>query len=221
MVATYQDGATVAELAVSFGCGKSRMCTALKDAGVTFDPGARIAKKMTGRPGVRAGAKHTEESKRKMSETRMGRPGTRFGPHSAETLSKISAGTKGKNMRYSPEQRKELEQMRARAKRFVRRTLAATGRRKEIPSEQYLGYSRHELLTWLGQKPFADAEVDHYVPVVEFFRRGITDPAVVNALVNLRWLSSAQNKLKSDTLPADTEQVITACLAAAGKGLPA
>lgn len=211
MLTMYESGKSAADLAASFGCGKSTICKTLKEAGVAMNRSRSIAAKMKGKPGARLGATHSDETRKAMSASRKGRPGTRFGPHSAETLAKISAGTRGKNLRYSPERRAELERLRSTMKRFVRRVLNATGARKSIPSEQYLGYSRHQLHAHLGPRPAPDAEIDHYVPVAEFFRRGITNPAVINALPNLRWLSSADNKAKSDFVPADAEAVIAQC----------
>lgn len=211
MISLYESGKSASDLANVFACGKSTICRVLKETGVAMNRSRSISTKMTGKPGARLGARHSAETRKAMSESRKGRPGTRFGHHSPETLAKISAGTRGKNVRYTPEQRAELERLRSAMKRFVRRTLNATGMRKSIPSEQYLGYSRHELRAHLGPRPTPDAEIDHYVPVVEFFRRGVTNPAVINALPNLRWLSPAENKAKADSVPADADAVIARC----------
>lgn len=206
------EGKSTRDIAKVFGCGKSTVSTLAKSLDIQLDGARSISLKMTGRVGHRLGKKHSEQTRLLISETNTGRPGTRFGKHSPETIAKISAATKGKNVRYTPEQKAQVEKMRQSCKRFVRRTLLATGRRKTIPSEQYLGYSKHDLLAWLGPKPFSTAEIDHYVPVVEFFRRGIYNPAVVNALPNLRWISSSENKAKSASVPSDADSVIEKCL---------
>lgn len=215
MVTLARANVSTRDLAARFGAGRSRIAKELKSAGVELDRGRAISLKMLGKPGARLGARHTPEAKALMSARLKGRPGTRFGPISEETRARISAGTKGKNVRYTPEQRAALERMRQLGKRLVRRVLNASGSRKSLPSEQYLGYTKHQLLQHLGPKPTHTAEVDHYVPVVEFFRRGIVAPSVVNALPNLRWLESTENKKKSDTVPPDAERVIAECLAAA------
>jgi hypothetical protein len=211
MLRLHASGKSARDIAPIFGCGRSTICEILKSNGSDMNPSRFISAKMLGKK-IRLGARHTSQTREAMSKARKGRPGTRFGPHSPETLAKISAATKGKNLRYTPEQKLQIEQMRARLKRLVRRTLLAAGTRKKIPSEAYLGYSKHELLAHLGPKPAHDSEIDHYVPVVEFFRRGIFDASVVNALPNLRWLSSLENKIKGSSLPDDAEGVISACM---------
>ena len=206
-----ESGTSTRDLAAMFGAGRSRIAAELKNAGIKLNAGLAISLKMRDKPGCRLGAKHSPETRALMSAQRKGKPGTRFGPISEETRARISASTKGKNTKYTPEQRAELEAMRSRSKRMVRRTLLATGRRKLIPSEVYLGYSKHQLMAHLGPKPSQTAEIDHYVPVVEFFRRGITAPALVNALSNLRWLEGAENKKKGDSVPDDAERVVEDC----------
>lgn len=213
MIKAHEEGTSAKDIAAAMGCSKSTVCERIESAGVKMDRARSISKKMTGRPGSRRGARHTEESKAKMSAANNGRPGTRFGPHSTETLKKISDGTKGKNVLYTPEEKRRVESLRTLLKRIVRRTLSASGKRKSIPSERYLGYSKTELHAHLGNRPDG-CDLDHYVPIAEFIRRGITDPAVINARVNLRWLESSKNKIKSDTLPKDTERVIALCLQA-------
>jgi hypothetical protein len=132
--------------------------------------------------------------------------------HSPKTLARISAATKGKNVKYMPEEKKQRESIRQASKRFLRRVLKASGRRKEIPSEQYLGYTNAALVAHLGPKPSDDSHIDHYVPIAEFLRRGIKSPEVINALPNLRWLGGDANRRKSASVPADADSVIAICL---------
>jgi len=195
----YQDGASFQDFANELGCGKNTIRAALLAIGVQPDVRRSIGAKAKGRPSPRKGVTHTVESRAKMSVARRGRAGTRFGPHSAETLAKISAGTKGKNIKYTPEQWRHIESIRQSCKRFVRRVLSASGKRKTTPSQQLLGYTTAQLWARLGPRP-EGAHLDHIVPMADFFRRGIFDPAVINALDNLQWLPGAENRRKSDKL---------------------
>lgn len=215
MVAMASAGKSSRDIASAFHFGRTTVITILAREGVKLSASTSISIKATGRPSKRLGTTHTEESRRKMSTSLMGRPPGRTGPHTPETIAKISAATKGKNVLYTPEQRRELEAMRGRCKRFVRRTLLATDTRKSTPTELCLGYSKHQLLEHLGPKPAPDSEIDHIVPVVEFFRRGITSPAAVNALVNLQWLPMVENRVKSDKLPENVDLLVSQCLLAA------
>ena len=112
-----------------------------------------------------------------------------------------------------------MQYSRSLLKRLVRRILLASGKKKLIPSEQYVGYTKRELLNHLGGTRNKDMHVDHVVPVTEFFRRGIFDPAIINALPNLRLVSALINRAKSDTVPMDAEDIIRACIAEAERRL--
>lgn len=187
---------------------------ALRREGISLDKGKHfMSMAAMGRKSPRNGVKRSLESIEKQKATRKAnaKPARSGYKHSAETIAKISAGTKGKNVKYTQEQRVELQRLRDLCKRLIRRILKLSGRRKEAPTEVLLGYSRHDLGKHLGPILIGH-DVDHKVPVVEFFRRGIKDPAVINALPNLQQLPSSVNKLKSDTLPVDTEEIISMCL---------
>lgn len=213
---TYESGVSFGDIAKQHACATNTIRSVLLAVGVAPDPRRSLSIKAMGRPSPRRGAKWTEETRAKFIATRASMPHRgRTGPHSAETIAKISAATKGKNVRYTPEQRRHNEAVRQACKRFVRRVLSASGKRKVIPSEQYVGYSNAQLVAHLGPRPDG-AHIDHYVPVAEFLRRGIAEPKVINALVNLRWLDGAENQRKSDRVPLDADAVVAACLRAAG-----
>lgn len=91
---------------------------------------------------------------------------------------------------------------------------------KVIPSQAYLGYSGVELSAHLGPRP-DDSHLDHYVPVVEFIKRGIVAPSVINAQPNLGWLPAAVNRSKSARVPADADRIVALCIADAAKRLTA
>lgn len=133
--------------------------------------------------------------------------------HSAETIAKISFATKGKNVRFAPEEKIRRERVRQACKRFLKRVLQATGSRKTTPTQCMLGYSAAELSAHLGALEAGD-HIDHIVPVAEFFRRGIYDPAIINALPNLQVLSADENRRKGAKVPGNAEEIIGLCLAA-------
>lgn len=202
------------DLAKDYGLSYGTVRKALLSKGVELTNGKlSITRKATGRVSPMLGVKRTTESIEKQVATRLrnAKPARSGYSHSPETRAKISAATTGKNVKYSDEDRKRLESLRQVCKRFVRRTLAAKGVKKEGTSSSLLGYTPIELNEHLGMRP-KDGEVDHIVPIVEFFRRGIHDVMVINALPNLRWLSSAENKRKSDTVPANVDDMVDVCL---------
>lgn len=75
-----------------------------------------------------------------------------------------------------------------------------------MATERALGYTSRELrahiesqfqpgMSWSARGSF---HIDHRTPVAEFFRRGVYDPVVINALSNLQPLTPAQNRKKAD-----------------------
>lgn len=227
MGAQYANGASLSDIASKFGVAKNTVRKVLLGNGVTFTEAAkrrRISVKAQGRPSARKGVVLSESTKAKMVATKQARN------YPTSTYSrKFSAATKEK-MRQSALQRwaenirrreekaaakvvrsrdeiRQVERIRMLCKRLVRRVLKATGKRKEIPSEKYLRYSKKEFLQVVGGRP-AGYELDHIVPVSEFLRRGITDPAIINALCNLRYIPKEENRKKSDVLPAEAEYLI-------------
>lgn len=186
----------------------------LKSKGVDLSLGKHfISNKAVGRTSPMKGKVRSQESILKQVSTRKenGKPARSGYKHSEETLRKISAATKGKNVRYTDEEKAQLQKCRSACKRMLRRVLQFKGTTKCASTVSYLGYDRVILSQHLGviKEGF---EIDHVVPVVEFFRRGITDPSIINALPNLRVISREENRKKSDALPPNCEELIQICI---------
>lgn len=213
MCVLYAAAHSFGDIAKLYDCATNTIRKRMLLAGVVPDCARSLRVKAIGRPSARKGCTWSESTHRKMREYRAAtiRRPTRTGPHSAETKAKISAVLRARPRRISSEERKRREAIRQVCKRFVRRVLKATGRRKLIPSEQYLGYSTDDLKMHLGPRP-PGAHVDHYVPIGEFIRRKIEVPAIINALPNLRWLDGALNQTKTDRVPHDADQMIARCI---------
>ena len=96
-------------------------------------------------------------------------------------------------------------------KRMLRRVLTMARVRKDLPTERMLGYSKLELrahlegqfrpgMSWSSRDSF---HIDHIIPIAHYFKLGIFDPAVINALSNLQVLTPAENRVKRDKLITD------------------
>lgn len=227
----YEDGLSTVDIASEIGVATNTIRRVLAEHGVVFTveaKGARIRKKVLGRIGPRNGAVLSDETKQKMSTTKKAKQ------YPPETFRRVFSDATKEKMRQAARVRwadniakkealvaekaarptydyAKFDAARSLCKRLVRRVLRATGRRKEIPSAKYLGYSKHEFLAALGSRPDG-CELDHIVPVAEFLRRGIYDPAVINALCNLQYIPKAKNREKSDTLPPDVDNLIAKAL---------
>ncbi len=88
---------------------------------------------------------------------------------------------------------------------FLRRLIRRNGMVKDGKTCDVLGYSAQELrrhierqfskgMTWAN---YGQWHIDHIVPVAEMIRAGENDPAVINALTNLRPLWARDNQRKS------------------------
>jgi len=129
----YTAGESFFDISKKYSCSKNTIRSALIDAGIETNVGRSISLKMVGRPSPRKGKNHTEETKAKLRLLDRTKWNTTKGrKHSRETLLKISAATKGKNTKYTDEERKLIVYSRALMKRLVRSTLLASGKRKSI-----------------------------------------------------------------------------------------
>jgi hypothetical protein len=111
-------------------------------------------------------------------------------------------------IKLSDEEKIAREKARQTCKRMVNRVLFMSRTKKDgRRAEHILGYSKHDLrshlesqfrdgMSWLKRESF---HVDHIKPIAQFFREGIFDPAVINALENLRALTPQENRKKSDS----------------------
>lgn len=186
------------------------------------DPSVMISIKKTGKPGHRKGARHTEESRRKMSEANKGRITTLGFVFSAESKQRMREAAirrvattdallkmrEGRKKNQLPEkERIARAKVRHACKSMLRRILTMARTKKDgRRSEHMLGYSKAQLrdhlesqfkigMSWSDRGSF---HIDHIKPVAQFFREGITDPAVINALSNLQVLTPSENMEKSD-----------------------
>lgn len=221
MIQGYAGGKSMAALARERGCGKNTVRRLFRENGVVFDKSRSLSAIKKGRPSAR-------KSYTVSDRVRVARRNARDRAHelrrgatlSPETRARISAALQGRHRRFTDEERKSREAIRQALKRFLHRSLKASGRKKCSRTEAALGYRVGDLMAHLGPRP-ADAHIDHIVPIAEFFRRGIFEPAVINALQNLRWLSADENRRKSATVPENADDIIRQCLTKTNGGYAA
>lgn len=204
------DGLSCYDISKQFRVAKNTIRALLIDFGVSLNNKLKIiSRKAKGRVSPAKGAIRTVEARAKMGAAKKGNKycvGRKCSPETREkqrisAIARAPFTRRGKTVsKMSDQDRKERECLRSLYKRLVRRVLKKSGKRKEIPSEKYLGYSQKDLMTHLGPRPEGH-ELDHIIPIAEFFRRGITDPKTINALHNLQWLPRQENRTKSDNVP--------------------
>lgn len=127
------------------------------------------------------------------------------------------------NGRYISKNRKNFLAIQ-KSKQVIRQTLTnylkSNGIRKQDKTEKILQYTfsefkRHienlleDWMTWgnygLGENKW---NIDHVVPISYLVKIGISDPAIVNALCNLRPMHSIENIKKSATLTEESNKVL-------------
>lgn len=92
------------------------------------------------------------------------------------------------------------------ARKMLARVLVSTGRKKRGRTFDALGYNRQQFeqhieslfeegMSWPNH---GEWHIDHIIPVSELVRCGVTDPAKINALSNLRPIWAAENMAKRD-----------------------
>lgn len=225
----YESGMSTRDLAPLIGVSKSTAALYVKEAGIKTNAAERISAKMIGEPGRRKGKKHTEKSLKKMSEAHSGhrrnvgskrtqeqretmrqKALARWNEHNKQKkIARAEEVAKRKQERLLPEQERQARQKaRDACKRMLRRVLTMARVRKTLPTEELLGYTKDQLrehiekqfkegMSWADRDSF---HIDHIIPVAEFFRNGIYDPAKINALSNLQVLTPEENRAKSDKL---------------------
>lgn len=221
--ALYASGMSTTDVAAAMGVSRSTACLYVKKSGVEIDKNARIAKKAKGRPGTRLGKKHSDEAKRKMSESRKGKAvttGTRRTEEQKQRMREAQARRKASGCFMTIEEKNKKEKVRQACKRFIRRLVKAGVMQKLTKTEIHLGYSRYELRERI-EKQFVDGmcwetknsfHIDHIIPVSWFINNGITDPAVINHLDNLRPMNPYLNQSKQDKLPENYEEILVKIL---------
>lgn len=86
----------------------------------------------------------------------------------------------------------------------LRRVVEQAGTRKINKTSEMIGYSPSDLLAHLERQfskgmtwdNYGEWHIDHITPICEMVRHGITDPAAVNCLSNLRPLWATENHSK-------------------------
>ena len=176
---------------------------------------------------MKLGSTHSAEAKAKLSEFRSGKSfttGTKRTDEQKATMraaalrrladpdqmAKLRAAglVAAKGRKLPVAERDAREKARQACKRMRRRVLTMARVRKDATTEQLLGYTQAQLrahlesqfqpgMSWSARDSF---HIDHRHPVAEFFRQGIFDPKVINALDNLQVLTPAQNRAKSDRI---------------------
>lgn len=91
---------------------------------------------------------------------------------------------------------------------MVKRICNLTGKKKKLKTIEYLGYTVVEIkdhleslftdgMTWNNH---GEWHIDHIVPVSWWLKNGVTDPSMINALINLQPLWAKDNLIKSDKI---------------------
>jgi hypothetical protein len=160
---------------------------------------------------IEAHRKREREYSRRNAESRDARVKAFYeaNPHkSAEYNRKYIRSDKGRHqyLRYYRETLRNCENYKiaTSARNMLKRTLVATGSRKNGSTKSELGYSPLALKQHI-EKQFADGmgwgnyglwHIDHIIPVAEMIRLGVICPKKINALKNLRpmWASENQSK---------------------------
>lgn len=174
---------------------------------------------------MKLGSNHSAESKAKLSEFRTGKAFTTGTKRTDEQKAKMRAAAlrrladpeqmaklraagavAAKGRKLPTAERDAREKTRRACKQMLRRVLTMARIRKDATTEQLLGYTKGQLrahlenqfqpgMSWSDRASF---HIDHKHPVAEFFRLGVFDPKIINALDNLQVLTPAQNRAKSD-----------------------
>lgn len=234
-------------LAACYGVSRSLIARVLREAGVDTSIKTRIAILAAAglRPGP-VGCKWSAESRAKMSAIRKGGKPTTLGkvwtPEERDRMSELQkqiyaerpeqrehqrrAALKGGATQVLPADEKAARDgARHRIKLLLRRLLTRQNRRKHARIADILGYTAADLrahlepmfgptMRWDVPESF---HIDHIVPVRVFLERGIVDFAVINALANLRPLTPAQNRAKSDRYEGDFDADLASILASIGR----
>lgn len=147
------------------------------------------------------GSRRTPEQKQKMSDARK-----RFAEQNPQRFKELMRRASTAVPKLSKEEREKRTKARTRYKHLLSRLARQHGLNKQSASEAALGYSAKQFREHI-ERQFCDGmdwdkpdsfHIDHIVPIADFFRKGIYDAAVINALSNLRPLSPSSNRQKRD-----------------------
>lgn len=111
--------------------------------------------------------------------------------------------------RYFRDRRKNPQiKLTERCREMIHRTLNLIGKNKDESTFQLLGYTAEELknhleslfIDGMSWENFGEWHIDHIYPINRFINEGITDPAVINSLSNLRPMWAEDNIAKGNLL---------------------
>lgn len=203
---------SLAEIAAAASCGKNTVRKYLMGAGVQFDAKPRIARKAKGRDSTRKGYKFTDAERAAVARRMRGHKFNNGRVLSEATKARIGAASKAAWQRkvdaglHDPSVARRTEHARQKFKRLLSSLLRQAKHKKRSSTAAALGYSRAQLVAHI-QAQFTDQmswdkrssfSIDHVVPISVFIRNGVTDPAVVSSLANLRPVPPKENRMKSD-----------------------
>jgi hypothetical protein len=127
------------------------------------------------------------------------------------------------NGRYVTSNREEFlvnQKSRKIARNMLSNYLKAKGLKKKFKSEKILGYTFYEfrkhienlMESWMNWDNYGLGQgkwnIDHIIPLKKLSELGITEPHVVNALINLRPMCSIENIKKSDSIIDDLQYLV-------------
>ncbi len=219
----YARGMSTRDLAPLLGVSKSTAARYVSESGVPVDKRAMISRKAIGRPSARKGATLTAETKAKLSAARKGKSYSIGQKRTDEQRERMRQAARKlmadpvfrekrmASMRLGLQARKlpaaevaRRNKLRAKARQMLRRLLTMPRTHGASTIEAALGYTKQDLVCHL-EKQFrpgmswsdrASFHIDHIVPFDQFFRDGVSDMAVINALSNLQILTPAENRAK-------------------------
>lgn len=211
---------SMSDIATLAGCGKNTVRSRLLSAGVEPERRDRISRTAQGRSSPRKGVKCSPETCRKISLAKLGNRYCVGRILSVESRAKMSAVLRGRT-RYAPGVAALIESQRQKFKRLLTSLLRAAKTKKRGRTANALGYSRQALvahieaqflpgMSWAARDSFS---IDHRVPVIEFIRRGITDPKIVSSLANLQPMVPRANREKSGKYSGDFAADLAAIMA--------
>lgn len=221
IIRLYEEGHSGKDIAKEYKFGKNTILALLKRENIPINKFRSQSKKAKGRPSSRRGAKLSAETIAKMVKNRPPGTGCWGRVISEETKKRISEGIRkfwkehperkvgrpiGMETLEEQEVKKIKERLRGRTKNLLRRLTRLNcyikrGKTNFILGYNWLEYKTHiELqfkdgMSWSGKESF---HVDHIVPIDAFVQKGIYEPHIINALINLQPLYPHENRSKNN-----------------------
>lgn len=202
-------------IAEVYSVAKNTIRRLLLEQGVHLDKRPSLSRLAKGRPGINKGKKFSEAHCRAIGDSKRGHKycvGRVLSPESRQKMRDSRkrhfdlVGRKPviKNRPPATDEARCRMLVRMSLKRLLRGVLRWTKQPKVGRAAEVLGYSHAELrahieaqfqpgMSWLDRSSF---HIDHIIPMHAFFERGVFNPAVISALVNLRPLPPDENRRK-------------------------